>query len=179
MGRLTLGMKIYTMDWHTWYGLDYDEACDQLRDLGVRFALTLNTRDAAPLSGLPSRVAPGYRDRAAMYSDDRLRAALGARGIAYHAGVSIFYDPARWERDPELRPVNALGESMPPNGWYRGLCPSNEAYVQERLDAIRRAIRQLEPDGVFLMMIRFPGHWERWVAGYARGLADETCFCAR
>jgi hypothetical protein len=179
MGRLTLGMKIYTTDWHTWYGLDYDEACDQLRDLGVRFALTLNTRDPAPLSGLPSRVAPEYRDRVATYSDDRLRAALEARGIAYHAGVSIFYDPARWERDPGIRPVDALGHSMAPNGWYRGLCPSNEAYVQERLDAIRRAIRQLDPDGVFLMMIRFPGHWERWVAGYQRGLADETCFCPR
>jgi hypothetical protein len=29
------------------------------------------------------------------------------------------------------------------------------------------------------MMIRFPGHWERWVAGYTRGLADEACFCPR
>jgi len=179
MGRLTLGMKIYTTDWHTWYGLDYDEACDQLRDLGVRFALTLNTRDPAPLSGLPSRVAPALQDRATSYSDHRLRGALGARGIAYHAGVSLFYDPARWERDPGLRPMNALGEPMPPNGWYRGLCPSSEAYVEERLDTIRSAIRALDPDGVFLMMVRFPGHWERWVAGYQRGLADEACFCPR
>jgi hypothetical protein len=174
-----LGMKIYTTDWHTWYGLDYREAAAQLRDLGVSFAFTLNTVDSAPVSGTPSRVADQYRDRARDYRDRTLREALHEVGIQYYAAFSMFFDPTYLGDHPELTPVNVLGQRTRRVGWYVGLCPSSDDYLQHKLAVIERVTQAVDPDGIFLTIIRFPGFWERWVSGYQRSPSDEYCFCAR
>lgn len=179
MSRLALGMKIYTTDWHTWYGRDYAEAAHQLRALGVSFAFVLNSVDSAPVSGTPSRVAERYRDRALSYSDRALRAALHQVGIRYYAAFSMFFDPVHLRQHRELTPVNVFGDPMPQVGWYIGLCPSSEEYLQHKIGVIDRVSRELNPDGIFLTVIRFPGFWERWVAGYRRSPSDEYCFCTR
>jgi hypothetical protein len=176
---LALGMKIYTTDWHTWYGLDYRQAADQLRHLGVSFAFTLNSVDSAPVSGTPSRVAEQYRDRALGYSDHALREALHQVGIKYYAAFSMFFDPAYLRDHPDLTPVNVFGDRMQQAGWYVGLCPSSEDYLQHKIRVIERVAQALDPDGIFLTIIRFPGFWERWVSGYQRSLSDEYCFCPR
>ncbi|MBI3458159.1 MAG: hypothetical protein HY002_20490 [Candidatus Rokubacteria bacterium] len=172
-------MKIYTTDWHTWYGLDYAEAAEQLRTLGVSFAFVLNSVDSAPVSGTPSRVADHYRDRARSYSDHALREALRHVGIRYYAAFSMFFDPTHLRHHPELAPINVLGDPMQQVGWYVGLCPSSEDYLRHKIRVIQRVARELEPDGIFLTVIRFPGFWERWIAGYQRSPSDEYCFCTR
>lgn len=175
-----LGVKIYTTDWHTWYGIDYEDAADDLERLGVALAFVVNTGDEAPASGAaPHRVADKYRKWANEYDDLRFRDALARRGIKYLTPIALFLNPERLKRERDLYPINAVGEPMAQNGWYIGLCPSSDAYLEERLADAAATVKRLEPDGVFLMFIRFPGFWERWTPEYTRDLTDEYCFCRR
>jgi hypothetical protein len=87
------------------------------------------------VSGTASRVAEQYRDRALGYSDHALREALHQVGIKYYAAFSMFFDPAYLRDHPELTPVNVFGDRMQQAGWYVGLCPSSEDYLQHKIRA--------------------------------------------
>ena len=177
MSIFRVGMKIYTMDWHLKFGMNYGEAAQRLREQGVSFVLTQTAILPLPESAVKSEVPSQMRERFKRYDDRAFRAALREAGIEYYAAVSMFFDPQALEANPDLRPINEYGGPMEKIDWYVGLCPGREDLLEQRAASIGKAVEVLNPDGVFLVFIRFPGFWELWGPEASRSDFHEYCFC--
>lgn len=166
--------KLYGLDWWPEVSSDpYQECADALQEAGVNVVLAQNYLDPLPGSDVEQGSPPvGYDDR-------WLREKLRSRGIKIFEATAVFFQPRAYDSLPHLRPVDAAGAPQPRVDWYVGLCPSSEAYIEERAKLLQRVARQLEPDGLFLSFIRFPGFWETWVPGVDRGKIPEYCYCQR
>ncbi|HAL62635.1 MAG TPA: hypothetical protein DCP08_09560 [Chloroflexi bacterium] len=168
MRKIEIGMKIYDNDWFLKYDLSYKEAARCLRDWGVTFVLAQSRFLPMPDSAVKSEVPPELADLYATYDDRKFRDALAKEGIEYWAAVCMFFDPKALDADPSLRPVGSDGRPMGKIDWYVGISPSMEGFVSNKTAAIERAVRELEPDGVFLSFTRWPGFWELWMPHHTR-----------
>lgn len=128
-------------------GKDYDEIAAYLKGLGV------NTVVGAPL-------------------DAGLIEGLCINGIRVYAEVGIFAGEEYWIKSPQLRPINSNGELIAKQDWYAGLCPTQEWFRKEKLDAIKRIVRDFGVDGVWLDFTRYPCHWD-----VVSPVLEMTCFC--
>lgn len=167
-----VAMKCYGFDWLLRFGLTEEQAADRLLAHGVDWALLQNMRDPLPSSDVEQQPPRGH-------DEVRFRALLRERGIRVYESTAVYFQPAHFDARPELRPVGADGRTMERVGWYVGLCPSDRAYLAERAALMREVVSALEPDGVFLSFLRFPGFWEAWTAGTRRADVPEYCFCDR
>ncbi len=165
MAAFQVGMKVYDNDWYLKYDLTYDEAVRCLRDWGVTFVMAQSKFLPMPDSAVKSEVPPELAERYASYDDRKFRDALAHAGIEYYAAVCMFHDPQALEADPRLWPIGRDGRAAPKQDWYVGLIPSRQDHVARKVAAIERAVRELEPDGVFLAFMRWPGFWETWTPG--------------
>lgn len=170
-------MKIYNLDWYLRFGLSYGEAARRLKEQGVSLVLTQSAMLPLPDSAVKSEVPSEMQERFKDYNDRAFRDALGERGIEYYVAVSMFFDPLALEANPDLRPINECGRPMEKIDWYIGLCPSREDFLEHRVASIRKAVEVLNPDGVFLVFMRFPGFWELWLPDASRSDFREYCFC--
>ena len=91
----------------------------------------------------------------------------------------MFFRPNEVRLRPELRPVDERGWPMEPQGWYLGVCPTDTAFLQARVETAGRIAECLQPDGLLLDFIRFPALWEGWLPGVRRSDIREYCFCSR
>lgn len=174
-----VAVKNYGPDWYTRFGLPYEEAAQTMLRQGIDVAVVQNTLDPLPTTAVDQSIPTGYRERFATYSDRSFRDALREAGIRYFETSACFFGPDRLERWPSLLPVDADGRPMEKFGWYIGLCPSNDEYAAARLALLERVVDEMEPDGLFLAWIRFPGFWELWMPETTRGEIPEYCFCDR
>ena len=163
-----IGMKIYDSDWFLKYELGYQDAARCLRDWGITFVLAQSRLLPMPDSAVESEAPPELADRYAIYDDRRFRDALAREGIEYWATVCMFFDPKALVADPSLRPVGSDGRPMQKVDWYIGIPPSMDGFVSQKTAAIERAVRELEPEGVFLSFTRWPGFWELWMPHHTR-----------
>lgn len=69
------------------------------------------------------------------------------------------------------------GHRLKKEDWYLGACPSCDAYVENKTRQIEKAAKALEPDGIFLGFMRFPGFWETWLPEVKRENLRDCCFC--
>ncbi|MDH4136225.1 MAG: hypothetical protein OEW09_05840 [Anaerolineae bacterium] len=168
MGTFKVGMKVYDNDWFLEYDLSYKDAARYLNDWGVTFVLAQSRFLPMPDSAVESEVPPELADLYATYDDRKFRDALAKEGIEYWAAVCMFFDPKALDADPSLRPVGSDGRPMGKIDWYVGISPSIEGVVSNKTAAIERAVRALEPDGVFLSFTRWPGFWELWMPHHMR-----------
>lgn len=176
MKKLTLGMKIYSYDWYWKYGLDYDKAALLLKNQGVDFVIVQNEYIPSMNTAAKAEVPPEQQERFSSYDDRKFRQALRNQGIDYWASSLMFFNP----REVELYgnyPVDINGNVCEKEDWYLGACPSNDNFVSHRIEQIVSAVRALEPDGVFLGFMRFPGFWETWLPGTVRKNWKDCCFC--
>jgi hypothetical protein len=95
--------------------------------------------------------------------DKEFRNALAEVNIKYWATVCTFFNPEAITKNPELRPLGSNGLPMEIEDWYIGIPPSMDAYLQNQVENIHQAVRELQPDGVFLSFTRWPGFWELWM----------------
>jgi hypothetical protein len=168
-----VAVKNYGFEWYLRYGLSEEEAADAMVRHGIDWVAVQNLRDPLPTSAVVQELpGPPYEDR-------RFRDALRSRGLRIFEATAVFFRPAAYAAHPELRPVDAEGRVMQPYGWYVGLCPSSPAYLAERAAVMEEVVSTLEPDGVFLSFIRFPGFWELWMPETRRSDIIEYCFCER
>jgi hypothetical protein len=177
-----IGMKVYDLQWFTTYGMDYQEAAQALRDDGVDTVFTQNRIDPLPSSGVDQHAyLARYGERLAAYDDAQWMAALREAGIWVMQTTATFFDPDALEQFPDARPINALGEPDRGFGWYTGVCPTSDDYLQWKIERLRRVNTELKPNGIFLQFTRFPGFWENWTwnPDYAFTDADQWCFCDR
>ncbi len=129
-------------------GKSYDEITGYLKGMGI------NTVIGVPL-------------------DEKLIVALHARDIKAYAEIGIFAGEEYWIKNPDSRPINSKGEPISKQDWYCGLCPTQGWLRKEKLDTIRRIVRDFDVDGVWLDFIRYSCHWE-----VNKPLLEETCFCS-
>jgi hypothetical protein len=167
-GGYALGMKIYDNDWYLRFGLSYDDAAKLLRDWGVTFVIAQSRLMPMPDSAVKSEVPPELIERYAAYDDRKFRDALGRVGILYIPSCIMFFDPAALAADPSLAAIDAAGQRMERIDWYVGIPPTRRSHVAVKLRAIATAMRLLEPDGIHLGFMRWPGFWELWMPHHRR-----------
>jgi hypothetical protein len=177
MTRHRYGVKIYTYDWHTWFGMTPAAVADWLLDHGFSFAFVANQIAPLPASAVGTRRRPGIPPAADL--DHLLRDALQAAGIEYIATSSVFFDLEFAAAHPDAIPVDAGGQRAEKIDWYEGLCPTHAGLIASHAAGIERVVAGLEPDGVHLQFIRFPGFWEDSCAGTGLPGPAEFCFCPR
>lgn len=163
-----LGMKIYDNDWYLRFGLGYDEAAGMLADWGVTFVLTQSRLLPMPDSAVKSVVPPELAEHYASYEDRKFRDALARHGILYLASCLMMFDPDALTADPLLNAVDALGRPQQWIDWYIGIPPVRAGHVARKIARIEAAVRALEPDGIHLGFMRWPGFWELWMPHHRR-----------
>jgi hypothetical protein len=172
MNRI-LAVKSYGFEWSARYGLTETQAATAMRAHAVDWVALQNLRDPLPTTAVVQE-AP-----AAGYDDRRFRDAMRGQGLRVFEATAVLFRPDTYRELPDMRPVDASGCVMEPFGWYVGLCPSSRSYVAERAAVIEEVAATLQPDGVFLTFIRFPGFWELWMPETRRDEIVEYCFCDR
>jgi hypothetical protein len=168
MARFEFGVKVYDNDWFLKYGLGYRQAAQLLRDWEVTSVLAQSKFLPMPDSAVESEVPPELATLYATCDDRKFRDALAEQGIEYWATVCAFFDPQAVDANPSLRPIGSDGRPMEKTDWYVGIAPSMDGYVAEKEAMIERAVEALEPDGIFLSFIRWPGFWELWMPHHTR-----------
>jgi hypothetical protein len=163
-----VGMKIYDNDWYLRFKLSYGEAARLLADWGVSFVIAQSRFLPMLDSAVKSEVTPDLADRFSSYDDRRFRDALARHNILYIATCAMFFDPAASVADPSLSAIDAEGRRMEKIDWYVGIPPTRRHHVKAKVALIENAVRRLEPDGVHLGFMRWPGFWELWTPCHRR-----------
>ena len=175
MLNLRLGFKIYDNDWFLRYRLSPEGAADLLARMGATFVITqsryLPMQDSAVESAV--RDAEG---RYASLDDVAFRRALGERGIAYFGCLNICFDPAFAAAHPELLPIDQFGRREEKQDWYIGLPPDREENIEQKIALLEKAIPPLDPDGIHLGFVRWPGFWEIWLPDVDRSAMPDYCY---
>jgi hypothetical protein len=168
-----VAVKNYGFEWYLRYGLSEADAAAAMVRHGVDWVAVQNLRDPLPTTAVIQELpGPPYDDR-------RFREALRSAGLKVFEATAVFFRPEAYATHADLRPVDAAGHVMERFGWYVGLCPSSTDYLTERAAVMEEVVATLEPDGVFLSFIRFPGFWELWMPETPREAIAEYCFCDR
>lgn len=168
-----IGVKNYGFEWYLRYGLSEAEAAQAMLRHGVDWVAVQNLRDPLPTSAVVQEMpGPPYEDR-------RFRDALRAQGLKVFEATAVFFRPDAYAARVDLRPIDAQGRTMQQYGWYVGLCPTSPTYLAERAEVMEEVVDALQPNGIFLSFIRFPGFWELWMPETDRSEIAEYCFCER
>jgi len=168
-----VAVKNYGFEWYLHYGLSETQAAEAMVRHGIDWVAVQNLRDPLPTSAVVQEMpGPPYEDR-------RFREALKAQGLKVFEATAVFFRPDAYDAHPDLRPIDAQGRTMEKYGWYVGLCPTSPSYLTERAAVMEEVVDSLQPDGVFISFIRFPGFWELWMPDTKRSEIAEYCFCGR
>ncbi len=178
----SFAMKVYDLQWFTTFGMGYEQAAQALVDDGIDTVLTQNRIDPLPHSGVDQTAyVTAFRERLDEYDDSAWMDALRRHGLRVLQTSAVLFNPEALDRFSDARPVNALGDVSTQFDWYVGICPTHDAYLEEKLGLLRRVDRELSPDGMFLQFMRYPGFWENWTWNptYRFSNDDRFCFCDR
>lgn len=106
------------------------------------------------------------------FKDKSITDALHKKGIKTFFEIGIFIGEDLWKEFPDSRPVLSTGKMLDKDGWYAGVCPTNENVRKKKLKEIDEMLGKGFYDGVWLDFIRYPCHWE-----VKQPKIYETCFC--
>ncbi len=178
MPSLSVGMKIYDNSWFLTHRLEPEQAADVLKDMGVSWVIAQSRFLPMADSAVESAVRQSDAERYAALDDKRFRKLLQERGIAYFAVLNIGFDPVFAAAHPELLPLDQFGGRMEMQDWYIGLPPDREENIRQKTALLEKAVAALDPDGVHLGFIRWPGFWETWLADVSRSAMPDYCYSA-
>jgi hypothetical protein len=173
---LRSGVKLYDNDWFVRLGLSEERLADTLCALNVTYAISQSRFLPMQDSAVKSHVSAAERERYTRLDDLALRHALRERGIAYVAVLNICFDPAYGAAHPEDAAVDQWGRPLAQVDWYFGIPPDRDRNLAEKGALLRCAIEELDPDGIHLGFIRWPGFWETWLPGDQRSDKPEYCY---
>lgn len=171
-----VGMKIYDNVWYLRHRLEPAEAADFLSSMGVTYVMAQSKLIPMQDTAIESEVTPEEEARFATLDDRAFRDALRNRGIAYFASLNIGFDPNFIADHQELLPIDQFGKREEKTDWYIGLPPDRSASINHKLALLEKATRVLEPDGVHLGFIRWPGFWEIWLPDVKRAEMPDYCY---
>jgi len=176
MHDLRVGMKIYDNVWFLRYGLDPEPAADVLASMGVTFVLAQSKLLPMQDTAIESEVTPAEAKRFATLNDRAFRDALKSRGISYFASLNFGFDPKLIAGHPEALPIDQFGRREEKVDWYIALPPDRKVNIDHKLGLLKSAVQMLEPDGVHLGFIRWPGFWEIWLNDVKRADMPDYCY---
>jgi hypothetical protein len=81
-------------------------------------------------------------------------------GAWMFAEFGVFRNRRLAKQRPELWPIGADGQPIPPTERFLGLCPTNQRYNDEKLEELRRLIRERDLMGVWLDYLHFHSDFE-------------------
>ena len=172
---LRLGFKIYDNDWFLKYGFAPEQAADVLAGMGATFVIAQSRYLPMQDSAVESQV----READGRYQgldDVAFRRALRERGIAYFGCLNICFDPAYAAAHPELLPIDQFGRTEEKQDWYIGLPPDRLENLDHKKAMLELAVPALDPDGIHLGFVRWPGFWETWLPDVNRARMPDYCY---
>ena len=173
---LRSGIKIYDNDWFIRFGWEPEQLADYLVSLNLSYVIAQSRFLPMDNSAVQSSVTAADRARYAKLDDVALRNLLRERGIAYIAVENICFDPTYAAEHPEDLPIDQFGVRHQQVDWYVGVPPDRKANIAQKAERLKAAVDALDPDGVHLGFIRWPGFWETWLPGESRSDKPEYCF---
>jgi hypothetical protein len=99
-------------------------------------------------------------------------------GIRTFVITPVFYNPEYLAAHPDAWAVTGRGERAK-DDWVEFVCPSDEAYRQERARYALSLLERRRPDGLSLDFIRHFVFWEMVRPDGRVDPLDATCFCPR
>ena len=98
------------------------------------------------------------------------------RNVSVFVILPVFYNPEALAKDPGLFAVT--GHGLPAkDDWVEFVCPRRPEYRSQRLEYIRRLIRECRPDGISIDFIRYFAFWEMIYPDARLDPLRNTCFC--
>lgn len=173
---LRLGMKIYDNAWFLDYGMSAGQLADFLAELGVSYIIAQSQYLPMQNNAVQSAVSQEQQTRYVRLDDLDLRRKLAERGILYFGCLNICFDPAFAARHPGCITVDQFGIPMQQQDWYLGIPPVRHANLTHKATLLSEATRMLQPDGIHLGFIRWPGFWETWLPDVQRANMPDYCY---
>jgi hypothetical protein len=171
-----LGMKIYDNVWFVEHQLEPEEAADFLDSMSVSFVLSQSKLLPMQDTAIASEITAEQRKRFEKLDDRAFRDALKERGIGYFCSLNFGFDPKFISTHQHLLPVDQFGKKEEMVDWYIGLPPDRKENVEHKLQLLEAAVRALEPEGIHLGFIRWPGFWEIWLPEVSRNEMPDYCY---
>ena len=173
-----VGMKIYDNAWYLRHRLEPEQAADILAGMGVTYRAGAKPAPADAGHRNRERGDGGRCGRVSQRSmTAAFRDALRARGIAYFASLNIGFDPSLHRRPPRSAADRSVRTSARRRPTGTSACRRiGRANIDHKLGLLERAVEALEPDGVHLGFIRWPGFWEIWLPDVSRADMPDYCY---
>jgi hypothetical protein len=176
--NLRSGVKIYDNDWFIRHSITVEGAADLLASWNITYVIAQSRYLPMQNSAIPSAVSALDAARYRTLDDVAFRHALAARGIAYFACLNIGFDPIYAAAHPALLPIDQQGERAEADDWYIGLPPDRAENTAHKIGLLQQAVSALQPDGIHLGFVRWPGFWETWLPGIDWAAKPQYCFSA-
>lgn len=171
-----VGMKIYDNVWYLRHKLEPEQAADILAGMGINYVLTQSKLLPMQDTAIESEVSAAERARFATLDDRKFREALKARGILYYSSILFGFDPKFLARHPYLTPIDQHGKPAEKIDWYIGMPSERRVNAAHKIGLLEPVVRHLQPDGVHLGFIRWPGFWEIWLDDVKRSEMPDYCY---
>jgi len=113
----------------------------------------------------------------ALISDPDFRRLAKENGIATFIIFPVFFDAEALAARPDLAAVTARG-TRAEEDWVKFVCPTRRDFLAAKADALKKLVRETDPDGISLDFIRFFVFWEMVYPGRAAETLPQTCFDA-
>jgi hypothetical protein len=98
------------------------------------------------------------------------------RNIAVFIILPVFFNPEALAGDPGLFAIT--GHGLPArDDWVEFVCPRRPEYRRQRLEDVRRLVRDCRPDGLSIDFIRYFAFWEMVYPDTRLDPLQNTCFC--
>ena len=156
-------MKVYDNDWFLKYHFSYSEVAKILKDWGVNLILTQSKYIPMPDTAVKSEISNKEKKLYNSYSDLKFREALAKEGIDYYSTILMFFDPSALEKNVKFSAYDENLKKMKKIDWYIGIPPTMEEHLKNKITLLKKAVKELNPDGVHLAFMRWPGFWELWM----------------
>lgn len=97
-------------------------------------------------------------------------------GIAVYLIFPVFYNPEALEADSTLWAITATGTKAK-DDWVEFICPSDAGYRKHIVANAKKAIHDLQPDGLSIDFIRHFIYWEMVKPSDKAGDLTDACYC--
>ena len=112
----------------------------------------------------------------ALASEAGFRALARQRHMPVFVIFPIFYDPDALKENPGLVAITRTGERAT-DDWVSFVCPTRNEFRRRKVEALKRMVTALQPEGVSLDFIRFFVYWEMIHPDRSYASIPNTCFC--
>jgi hypothetical protein len=111
----------------------------------------------------------------ALISNAEFRTLARKNGVALYIIFPVFFDADALANRPDLFAVTDKG-ARAEDDWVKFVCPTREDYRREKVEYLKKLVRETDPEGVSLDFIRFFVFWEKVYPGRTPESLPQSCF---